>query len=376
MHTLYDSTLTRWQNYTVNEVVRQHWSSTDRSGNASLQQKGCTLALSFEFDISDMLLRNLAQGAHIPRPSPVMMDALLSLSVSIQQLGTPTISPRRKQCVEHSLRGFGRAVVISLRKSAKRSKDTLIQDVWDLTFLQLIIKLWDSDDSNSDSPADTYIKELRDQVSNKCSNNHSASPKSSTVDIRRGFFFTARRRHQDVRIPIQDSSVDCYITASDHHPIFVPICQRQERETLASSPVRYLIDGFAELPRPQSCEAITTFRYVVSRDQCHALNISLLDLPVQLSWESILRLRAKLSIGSSNCVTFFLSRSDGETKQCAPNFDNFGFFGTLMFDDSEHLSLPPWTSVLTLVSPVCIAHVNAGSNVTLSIARSSRRLHR
>ena len=198
MHTLYDSTLTRWQNYTVTEVVRKHWPPTDRSGNTSLQQKGCTLALSFEFDISDMLLRNLAQGAHIPRPSPVMMDALLSLSVSIQQLGTPTISPRRKQCVEQSLRSFGRAVVVSLRKSAKRSKDTLIQDVWDVTFLQLIIKLWDSGDSHSDSPTISYIKELRDQVSSKCSKYHSTSLISSTVDIRRGFFFTVRCRQQDV----------------------------------------------------------------------------------------------------------------------------------------------------------------------------------
>ena len=94
----------------------------------------------------------------------MMMGALFSLSISIQQLGPPTPSPRYSHCVEQTLHSFAQALFRYLQKGDEKPTDSLIQDVWDVAFIRQIIRLWFTEKNSDKDTIEIYISGMREKV--------------------------------------------------------------------------------------------------------------------------------------------------------------------------------------------------------------------
>lgn len=128
-----------------------------RFGRFTPQNRG-ELAVSIKHQSQALIVDHKVLA--IPRPSPVMLQAVLSLSSMMAEMRTYQEHSSPSQSYD-SLRSF--ATQLKDNFSQKPAAD--LQDYWDLKFLRKLMGLWRHTASDELHTLDEYISQLREQVS-------------------------------------------------------------------------------------------------------------------------------------------------------------------------------------------------------------------
>jgi len=141
---IHDQTLDRWREHAVRDVVRNHWLSKGHRPHP--RTKG----------------RDQRRG-----PSPAILGALVTLSSSMQELGSSLDPARRRSWSLETLDTFIQAVLESVGDDTAGGWHGVQQTYWDLQLLLQICKSWDDAESNNVVLLRRRMEQLREQLSSE-----------------------------------------------------------------------------------------------------------------------------------------------------------------------------------------------------------------
>lgn len=123
-------TYQRWQDYVLDRIVSAHWPADSYSEGTSNASNGIAAQ------------DRTAIGSPPTRPSSALLQALLALVTSIQDLGVFIDSERRQRIAADSLRDLIIRMLDQIYLPIRVSGRMSAQDVWDLRFIRGITELW------------------------------------------------------------------------------------------------------------------------------------------------------------------------------------------------------------------------------------------
>ncbi|KAI0361425.1 hypothetical protein OH77DRAFT_1492477 [Trametes cingulata] len=142
LSTLTGNLLQRWREQTVARVIRDH--------QGSLYSEPRCLPIEDE---------------SLPiRPSPGLTEALLSLSREMQQLGVCLDNERRQRQVYSTLNRFTVMILDRLEQDSLRGPAKGLQLLWDLSFLQQLARLWETDAEDVVERIGAYMTSLQEGI--------------------------------------------------------------------------------------------------------------------------------------------------------------------------------------------------------------------
>ncbi|KAI0778364.1 hypothetical protein BD413DRAFT_465008 [Trametes elegans] len=105
------------------------------------------------------------QGSVLPtRPSPALTEALLLLSGDMQQLGVCLDDDHRRRQVGSTVQQFIGAFVERLERDGSEVYSDDLNILWDLSFLQQLVRSWGPDASDASQRIDASIARWREHV--------------------------------------------------------------------------------------------------------------------------------------------------------------------------------------------------------------------
>ncbi|CAL1695010.1 unnamed protein product [Somion occarium] len=122
LRALHEQLIAHWRRDTVADVVREHWHKTSSAPHGKIVQEHI-------------------DSSH-PRPSSALLAALLSLSKSVQQIGTPLDPSQRARNGKMLLVDFVSATLDTLPSLQPQDSRRYLQLFWDMTFLRSMLTLW------------------------------------------------------------------------------------------------------------------------------------------------------------------------------------------------------------------------------------------
>ncbi|KAH8099342.1 hypothetical protein BXZ70DRAFT_1030293 [Cristinia sonorae] len=144
---IHDQTLEKWRDFSVREAIRKHWSFKPATDHHKITMT--------------------KDGHHRSSPSSAILSALVSLSSSMQELGSSLDPERRRAWSLETLNTFTCAFLDHVAASCVEHWQESMQTYWDLCLLSQICGTWGEDAGKISEKVHGRIFELRNQLASE-----------------------------------------------------------------------------------------------------------------------------------------------------------------------------------------------------------------